>query len=119
MSTRRKKLRFPMFFKFLVACMTLARLLIFGGTLLVKKETQFRNRVNILTKHLRRYQFYQDRIGKDMTGMTEVLAANTALVAAVAAANAAPTPPVEGPPGGPPGGPPSGPTTPPTTPPNL
>jgi methyl-accepting chemotaxis protein len=87
MSSRRK-LRFPMFFKFLVACLVLAGLLIFGGTLLVKKESQFRNRGNWLAKHFSRYQFYQDRIGRDMTGTTEIVAGDPLLRSAVASAGA-------------------------------
>jgi methyl-accepting chemotaxis protein len=83
MSTKRK-LRFPMFFKFLVACLALAGLLIFGGAMLVQKETQFRNRGNFLAKHFARYTFYQDRTGRDMTGATEILAGDTGLRAAIA-----------------------------------
>ena len=68
MPVRVKKIRFPMFLKFLVACLLLAGLLIFGGTMLVKKESTFRNRGNWLAKHWRRYDFYQERTGRDMTG---------------------------------------------------
>ena len=34
-----RKLRFPMFFKFLVGCLALAALLIVGGTFVVRNET--------------------------------------------------------------------------------
>ena len=69
----RGKLRIPMFVKFLFACLLLAGLLIFGGTMVVKNESQFRNRGNFLVKHLRRYEFYQERVGRGMTGTTELL----------------------------------------------
>src|SRR5687767_14952875 len=96
----RKKLRFPMFFKFLIGCLTLAALLIIGGTLVFQKETRLRNRGNYLEKHLRRYHGYEERIGRAMTGTLELLAADTALGAALAPA---PTPTPEGnpPPAGP------------------
>jgi hypothetical protein len=37
-----------MFLKFLVACLTLAGLLIIGGTMVVQSETTFRSRGNFL-----------------------------------------------------------------------
>jgi methyl-accepting chemotaxis protein len=89
-----------MFLKFLVACLVLAGLLIFGGAMVVQNETRFRNRGNWLAKHLRRYVGYQDRIGKGMTGTLEILAADPQLVAALAP----PKPPV--PPEAPPATPP-------------
>jgi methyl-accepting chemotaxis protein len=92
MSKRRTR-RFPMFLKFLLACLLLAGLLIFGGTMLVQKESQFRNRGNWLAKHLRRYQYFQDRVGKDMTTTVEVIAGDGALRAAVSAANPPALPP--------------------------
>jgi len=84
--SKRRKLRFPMFLKFLLACLVLAGLLIFGGTLLVQKESQFRNRGNWLAKHFRRYEYFQDRTGRDMSGTVEVIAGDGALRAAVASA---------------------------------
>jgi methyl-accepting chemotaxis protein len=81
----RKKLRFPMFLKFLVGCLTLATLLIVGGTYVVKSETTFRNRGNWLAKHLRRYHGYEERVGRAMTGTLEILAADHQLAAALAA----------------------------------
>jgi len=81
----RKTLRFPMFLKFLVACLVLAGLLIAGGTYVVKTETRFRNRGNWLAKHLRRYHGYQERVGRGMTGTLEILAGNPQLTAALMA----------------------------------
>lgn len=86
----RRKLRFPMFLKFLVACLVLAGLLIVGGTLVVKSEAQFRNRKNFMVKHLRRYQFYQERVGRGLSATAELVAADGQLRAAVAAAGGGP-----------------------------
>jgi methyl-accepting chemotaxis protein len=63
-----------MFLKFLLACLVLAGLLIFGGTMVVQNEATFRNRGNFLAKHLRRYELYQDRVGRDLTGTVELIA---------------------------------------------
>ena len=38
-----RKLRFPMFFKFLLGCLTLAALLIIGGTYVIKNKTQLKS----------------------------------------------------------------------------
>ena len=84
----RGKLRFPMFLKFLLACLVLAGLLIVGGTLVVKKESQFRNRGNFLVKQLRRYEFYQERVGRGMTGTVELLVGDPALRAALSGPSA-------------------------------
>ncbi len=93
----RRRLRFPMFLKFLFACLLLAGLLIFGGTMVVKNESQFRDRGNFLVKQLRRYVFYQERVGRGMTGVVELLAGDPALRAALATAGpgaAAPSAPL-------------------------
>ena len=96
----RKKLRFPMFFKFLIGCLTLAALLIIGGTFVFQKETRLRNRGSYLEKHLRRYHGYEERIGRAMTGTLELLAADSALGAALAPA-APPSPEATPPPAAP------------------
>ena len=69
-----RKLRVPMFFKFLVGCLVLAALLIVGGTYVVKSETRFKSRGNYLQKQARRLQGYIDRTGRGMTGTIEILA---------------------------------------------
>ncbi|HVK84851.1 MAG TPA: methyl-accepting chemotaxis protein [Kofleriaceae bacterium] len=79
-----RRLRFPMFLKFLLACLLLAGLLIFGGTMVVKQKSTFLNRGNFLAKHLHRYEFYQERVGRGMTGTVELLAGDPALRAALA-----------------------------------
>jgi methyl-accepting chemotaxis protein len=81
-----KRLRFPMFFKFLVGCLTLAGLLIVGGTFVVKNETRFRSRGNYLQKQDRRLEGYLDRVGRDMTATLELLADDDELRKAMAAA---------------------------------
>jgi len=86
-----RKLRFPMFFKFLVGCLTLAALLIVGGTFVFQNETRLRSRGNWLEKHLRRYHGYEERIGRAMTGTLELLAADSALADALAPPGAPPT----------------------------
>ncbi len=80
-----RKRRFPMFLKFLFACLSLAALLIVGGILLVKEKSQFQNRGQFMVKHLRRYQFYQDRVGRGLTGIAEILAGEAAIRNAMAA----------------------------------
>lgn len=80
----RRKLRFPMFLKFLIGCLLLASLLIVGGTYVVKNETQLRSRGNFLQKSVRRLQAYVDRIGRGMTGTLELLAADPELRASLA-----------------------------------
>ncbi|MDQ3369015.1 MAG: methyl-accepting chemotaxis protein, partial [Myxococcota bacterium] len=77
MSSRKR--RFPMFLKFLLACLMLASLLIVGGIFMVKEQSQFRNRGNFLVKHLRRYEFYQERMGRLLTGTIEILVADPGL----------------------------------------
>jgi len=90
-----------MFLKFLLACLVLAGLLIFGGTSLVRSKSQFQNRGNFLVKQLKRYQFYQERVGRALTGTVELLATDALLRAAVANPPVPPAPPT--PPTPPPG----------------
>ena len=79
-----RSLRIPMFVKFLVGCLTLAALLIGGGTFVFRKETQRPAQGNFLAKHLRRYQGYEERSGRGMTGALEILAEDPRLRAAMA-----------------------------------
>ena len=88
-----RSLRFPMFLKFLLACLLLTGLLVFGGTWLVRSKSQFQNRGNFLVKQLKRYQFYQERSGRALTGSVELLASDPLLRAAVATQTAPPTTP--------------------------
>jgi methyl-accepting chemotaxis protein len=81
-----RKLRFPMFFKFLVGCLTLAALLIIGGAVVVKNETRLRSRGNYLQKQDRRLEGYTDRVGRDMTALLELLASDDELRKAMAQA---------------------------------
>jgi methyl-accepting chemotaxis protein len=74
-----RKLRVPMFFKFLVGCLTLAALLIVGGTFVVKNETRLRSRGNYLQKQARRLDGYTERVGRDMTAMLALLASDDEL----------------------------------------
>src|SRR5690348_6414763 len=94
----RKKLRFPMFFKFLVGCLTLAGILIVGSTLFFQSETRLRNRGDWMRKHLRRYHGYQERVGNGMTGTLELLASDARLAAALTPASDAPADPTAPPP---------------------
>lgn len=80
----RRKLRIPMFVKFLIGCLTLAGLLIVGGTYVVKNETQLRARGNYLKKSVRRMQGYTERVGRAMTGTLELLAGDPEMRAALA-----------------------------------
>ncbi len=82
----KKQLRFPMFVKFLLACLLLAGLLLFGGTLVVKQKSQFANRGAFLVKHLRRYQFFQEHTGRGLSATTEIVAGEINLREALAKA---------------------------------
>jgi methyl-accepting chemotaxis protein len=96
----RKQLRFPMFLKFLLACILLAGLLLFGGALVFKNKSTLANRGNFLAKHLRRYQFFQETVGKNITGVLELVVADPALRNALSAPPPAPpagTAPTENP----------------------
>ncbi|HEY0476921.1 MAG TPA: methyl-accepting chemotaxis protein [Kofleriaceae bacterium] len=73
------RLRVPMFFKFLVGCLTLAALLIIGGTFVVRNETRLRSRGNYLQKQDRRLDGYLARVGRDMTATLELLVSDDEL----------------------------------------
>ncbi len=79
----RPKLRLPMFFKLLVGCLTLAALLIVGGTYVVKHETRLRSRGNYLAKARRRLDGFIQSLGRSMTGTIELLADDGELEAGV------------------------------------
>jgi len=79
-----------MFVKFLVGCLTLAALLIGGGTFVFRKETQRPSQGNFLAKHLRRYHGYQERTGRGMTGALELVAEDPRLRKAIAGPPAGP-----------------------------
>ncbi len=76
-----------MFFKFLVGCLTLAALLIIGGTYVVKNETRLKSRGNYLQKQDRRLDGYIARAGRDMTGTLELLASDAEVRTAMASAS--------------------------------
>ncbi|HEY0985407.1 MAG TPA: hypothetical protein VGD80_00095, partial [Kofleriaceae bacterium] len=74
-----RKLRVPMFFKFLIGCLTLAALLIVGGSFVVKNETRLRSRGNFLQRQDRRLEGYIERVGRDMTATLQLLASDDEL----------------------------------------
>ncbi len=78
-----RRVRVPMFAKFLIACLALAGLLVFGGAWLVRQKSQFQDRGNFLVKQLRRYEFYQERFGRALTGTAELVATDDRLRAAL------------------------------------
>ncbi len=88
-----KTLRIPMFVKFLFGCLTLATLLIVGGTFVVKKQNRSASQGNFLAKHLRRYQGYEERIGRGMTGTLELLAEDARLRRSLSRTVTPPSPP--------------------------
>ena len=51
----RRPFRIPMFWKFLVGCLTLAGLLIAGAYLVVRSERKMKDRGEYLEKHFKRY----------------------------------------------------------------
>ncbi len=73
-----------MFAKFLIGCLTLAALLIIGGTYVVKDQTQLRSRGNYLQKSARRLAGYVEKVGQGMTGTLEILAVDPELRTALA-----------------------------------
>jgi methyl-accepting chemotaxis protein len=90
-----RKLRVPMFFKFLIGCLALAAMLIVGGTFVVRNETRLRSRGNYLQKQDRRLEGYLQRVGRDMTATLELLVSDdelrTAMAQAAGATSAAET----------------------------
>src|SRR5262249_27501125 len=89
----RRRLRVPMFAKFLIGCLSLAAMLIIGGTYVVKKETQLRSRGNYLQKSARRLAGYVERVGQGMTGTLEILAGDPELRGPLAPIQEEPVPP--------------------------
>lgn len=75
----RRRLRFPMFWKFLVGCLLLAAFLIIGGTYVIQNETRMRSRGNYLAKGVRRLHGYMERAGQGMTGTVQLVAQDTEL----------------------------------------
>ncbi len=72
-----------MFWKFLVGCLTLATLLIFLGTLVIRSETRMKSRGKYLAKHFKRYLNYQDGLGRAVSSAADREAADPALRAAL------------------------------------
>ncbi|MFO0611843.1 MAG: methyl-accepting chemotaxis protein [Polyangiaceae bacterium] len=77
--------RVPMFVKFLLGCFTLAALLIAGGAFVFKRQARQPSQGNFLAKHLRRYQGYEERVGRGLTGALEILSEDPRLRTAIEA----------------------------------
>src|SRR6185503_19205422 len=73
------RFRFPMFLKFWVGCAMLAALLIVGGVLVVRSETRMKSRGNYLEKHFKRYEEYQEGVGRAVSSVADVLASDMRL----------------------------------------
>ena len=73
------RFRFPMFLKFWVGCSVLAALLIIGGVLVVRSETRQRSRTYYLEKHFKRYQEYQAGLGRSVSSVADLIAADPRL----------------------------------------
>ncbi|HEU5059766.1 MAG TPA: HAMP domain-containing methyl-accepting chemotaxis protein [Kofleriaceae bacterium] len=73
------RLRFPMFLKFWFGCTVLATLLIVGGVLVVRSETRQRSRTYYLEKHFKRYQEYQAGLGRAVSSVADLIAADPRL----------------------------------------
>src|ERR1700761_7307438 len=93
MIVRPKKLRVPLFFKFLIGCLTLSAFLIVGGAFVVRNETRLKSRGNYLQKQARRLDGYTDRVGHDMTATLALLADDDELRKAMTLAGDAAAPP--------------------------
>ena len=83
-----KRTRVPMFFKFLVGCLTLAAMLILGGAWVVRSETKMKSRGNYLTKHFKRYAQYQESLGRGISTAADRLAQSPELRSQLAASGA-------------------------------
>lgn len=70
----KKRIRVPMFFKFLAGCLFLALMLIAGFSWRLYHETKMRSRGNYLAKHFKRYVEYQKGLGEALSAVTELLA---------------------------------------------
>ena len=77
-------IRFPMFLKFWVGCSILAALLIVGGVLVVRSETRQRTRTYYLEKHFKRFQEYQQSIGRAVSSVGDLIAGEPRVRQAVA-----------------------------------
>src|SRR6186713_7033 len=73
------RFRFPMFLKFWVGCSVLAALLIIGGVLVVRSETRQRTRTYYLEKHFKRYLEYQAGLGRAVSSVADLIAADPRL----------------------------------------
>ena len=89
-------LRIPMFFKFLVGCLTLAALLIAGGILIVRSETKMKSRGDYLGKHFTRYVESLDDVGRTLSAVADMAANDATLRAAMSGSRAATPAAVEG-----------------------
>lgn len=79
-------LRIPMFFKFLVGCLTLAALLIAGGILIVRSETKMASRGKYLEKHFDRYTESLDDVGRTLSAVADMAANDATLRASMSGA---------------------------------
>src|SRR5690606_8729655 len=70
----RRRVRIPMFFKFLAGCLLLAILLIIGGSVVVHLQTTMRRDPNYLARHFKRYLEYQQGLGRALSSVTDLLA---------------------------------------------
>ncbi len=82
------RLRFPMFLKFLIGCLVLAGVLIYGGASLVKDTAKMKSRGNYLKKHFKRYKSYQEAVGTAISSAVDRIAASDELARALGRAAA-------------------------------
>ena len=69
----RRPYRIPMFFKFLAGCLSLAFLLIAGAGVVVHLRTRMESRGNYLEKHFKRYQDYQEGLGRAVSAAVDLV----------------------------------------------
>src|SRR5687767_7379192 len=79
-----RRLRIPMFLKFLAGCLSLAAILIIGFTLVVRSETKMESRGNYLEKHFKRYLEYQAGLGQAVSSVADLVADHDGMQRALA-----------------------------------
>jgi methyl-accepting chemotaxis protein len=82
MSTK-KSLRFPIFFKILLACCVLAALLVGGSFWFAKRQLEQQPRPNFLKFHFDRYLRFEQSVGEAIGGTVRLVAGDEHLVAAL------------------------------------
>src|SRR5262245_49005035 len=79
----KKSLRFPIFFKILLACCVLAALLVGGSFWFTKRQLEQQPRPNFLKFHFDRYLRFEQSVGEAIGGTVRLVAGDEHLVTAL------------------------------------